>query len=120
MPPKKFTQTQLRVTDMHESDDTLQAAASTAKCTTATFLPDAEIEDHDDVDNDFDNDPGDQGDKHSVITNGLGDLHLSSTDADHLDVVTWNRLILEMLLKYQAQLKAEERLKQERMAAEWE
>ena len=49
MPPKKFTRTQLHVTDIHESDDTLQAVASTAERTTPTVLPEAEINDDDDL-----------------------------------------------------------------------
>jgi len=40
----------LRVTDIHESDDSLQAAAETAKLTILTRLPEAEIEDDDDDD----------------------------------------------------------------------
>jgi len=31
MPPKKFTRNQLRVTDIHQSDDSLQGAALTAE-----------------------------------------------------------------------------------------
>jgi len=42
VPRKKFTQTQLRVTDIHESDDTLEATASTTERTTAMVLPEAE------------------------------------------------------------------------------
>jgi hypothetical protein len=53
MPPKKFTRTQLRVTAIHETDDTLQAAASTAEHTTPTVLPEAVIEDDDDLDDDL-------------------------------------------------------------------
>jgi len=49
MPPKKFTRTQLRVTHIHESDDTLQAAASTAERTTPTVLLEAEIDNDDDL-----------------------------------------------------------------------
>jgi hypothetical protein len=47
MPPKKFATTQMRVTDTPESDDTVQAAASTAEQSTPMVLPEAKIdEDH--------------------------------------------------------------------------
>jgi hypothetical protein len=49
MPSKKSIRTQLRVTDINESDDTLQAAASTTERATLKFLPEAKI------DNDNDN-----------------------------------------------------------------
>jgi len=45
MPMKKITRTQLRITDIHESDDTLQAAASTSEHNTPTLFPEAEIDD---------------------------------------------------------------------------
>jgi hypothetical protein len=103
MPPKKFTRTQLRVTDIHESDDTLQPAPSTAKRTTPMVLPEAEI----DIDNDLYNDLGGQRNKDSRIDNDSGDLCSQNTDEDRLDVVTQNRLMLEMLLQNQAEWKAE-------------
>jgi len=116
MPPKKFTRTQLHVTDIHESDDTLQAAASTAERTTPTVLPEAEIDDDDDLYDDL----GGQRSKDSPIDNDSGDLRSQITDEDRLDVATQNRLTLEMLLENQAQWKAEQRLERERMAAERE
>jgi len=108
MPPKKSTRTQLRVTDIHESDDTLQAAASTAGRTTPTVLPEARIDDDDDLYDDL----GGQRNKDSPIDNNTGDLCSRITDEDRLDVVTQNRLMLEMLLENLAQWKAEQRLKQ--------
>jgi len=116
MPPEKFTRTQLRVTDIQESDDTLQAAASTAKRTTPTVLPEAEIDDDHDLYNDF----GGQRCKDSQIDNNGGDLCSQSSDNDCLNVATQNRLMLEMLHENQAQSKAEQRLEQARMAAERE
>jgi hypothetical protein len=101
MPPQKFTRSQLPVTDTHESDDTLQAAASTAERTTLTGLPEAEIVDVDD-DNLYD-DLGEQRTNDSLIDNDSGDLHSKITDEDHVDVATQNRLMLEMLLENQAQ-----------------
>jgi hypothetical protein len=116
MPLKKFTRTQLRVTDIHESDDTLQAAASTAERTTPTVLPEAEIDDDDDLYDDL----GGQRSKDSPIDNDSGDLRSQITDEDRLDVATQNWLMLEMLLENQAQWKAEQRLERERMAAEFD
>jgi len=106
MPPKKSTRTQLRVTDIHESDDTLQAAASTAERATPTVLQEAEI-DHDDDDDLYD-DLGAQRNEDSPVDNDTGDLRSQITDEDRLDVATQNRLMLEMLLENQAQWKAEQ------------
>jgi len=39
MPPKKFTRTQLRVADIHDSDDTLQTVASIGERATPAVLP---------------------------------------------------------------------------------
>jgi len=50
MPPKKSIRTQLYITDIHGSDDTLEAAASTAKRATPTLSPEAGINDDDDDD----------------------------------------------------------------------
>jgi len=116
MPPKKFTRTQFPVTDIHESDDTLQAAASTAERITPTVIPEAEIDDDDDLYDDL----GGQRSKDSPINNDSGDLRSQITDEDRLDLATQNRLMLEMLLENQAQWKAERRLKRERMADERE
>jgi hypothetical protein len=114
--PKNFTRTQLRVTDIHESDDTLQAEASTAEHTTPTVLPEAGIDDDDDLENDL----GGQRRKGSLIDNDSCDLRSQITDEDRLDVATQNRLMLEMLPQNDAQWKAEQRLERERMAAEHE
>jgi len=118
MPPKTFTRTQLRVTDIHESDDILQAAASTAERTTPTVLPEAEIEDDDD--DDLYDDLGGQRNKDSPIDNDSGDLRSQITDEDRGDVATPNRLMLEMLLENQAQWKTDQRLEREWMVAERE
>jgi len=106
----------LRLTDIHESDDTLQAAASAAERTTPTVLPEAESDD----DNDLDDDLRDQRDEDSLINNDIGDLRLQITDEDPLHPVTRNRLMLEMLLENQARWTAELRPKWARMAVEWE
>jgi len=50
MPPMEFTRTRFRVTDIHESDDILQAAALRAECTAPTVLLEAGIDDDDDDD----------------------------------------------------------------------
>jgi len=53
MPPKKFTRTQLHIADIHDSDDTLQEAASIAEHPTPAVSPDAEMDDEDDLDDDL-------------------------------------------------------------------
>jgi len=106
----------LRVSDIHESDDTLQEAASTAERTTPTVLREAEI----DNDNDLYEDLGGQRNKDSPIDNDSGDLRAPITDEDRRDVATQNRLMLEMLLENEAQWRAEQKLEWERMAAERE
>jgi hypothetical protein len=78
MPPKMFTRTQLRVTDIHKSDDTLQAAASTAEHTTPTVLLEAEIDDDDD-DVLYNNLRG-QWNKDSLIDSDSGDLRSQIPD----------------------------------------
>jgi hypothetical protein len=93
------TRTPLRITDIHESDDTLQAAASTAENTTPMVLPEAEIEDNDD-DGLYDY-LGGQRKQDTPIDNDSGDLHSPITDQDCLDVATRNRVMLEMLLENQ-------------------
>jgi hypothetical protein len=98
MPPKKFTRTQLRVTNIHESDHTLQAAASTAERTTPTVLPEPEIDDDDDL---YDDLRG-QRRKDSPMDYNSGDVCSQITDKDRLDVATQNQFILEMLLDNQA------------------
>jgi hypothetical protein len=84
MPPKKFTRTQLRMADIHDSDVTLQTEASIGERATPAGLPQAEIDDDDDLDNDL----GDQGDENSPIDNDIGDLRSQITDEDLLDVAT--------------------------------
>jgi len=121
----------LRVTHIGESDDNLQAAASAAKRNTPVVVPEAEINDDDDLDDDLDdeldNDLRGLGDEGSPIDNDIGYLRAQRTDEDHLDVVTQSRLMREMLLKNQVKWKAEQRLervrmpaKQDRMAAVWD
>jgi hypothetical protein len=56
MAPKKSTRAQLCITDVHGSDDTLQATASTAELTSPMVLPEAKIDS--DVDNDLEDDLG--------------------------------------------------------------
>jgi hypothetical protein len=102
-----FTRTQMRVTDIHESDDTLKAAASTTERTTRTVLPEAEIDDddHDDLYDDL----GRHRSKGSPMDNNCGDIHSPISEEDRLDVATQNRLMLKMLLENQAQRTAETR-----------
>jgi len=116
MPPKQFTRTQLRVAAIHASDDTLQTAASIGERATPAVLPEAEIDDDDDLQDDL----GDKGDEDSPIDNDIGDLSSQITNEARLDVATQNRLMMEMLLENQAQWKAEQKLDQESMAAERE
>jgi hypothetical protein len=71
MPLMKSTRTQLHVTNIHESDDTLQAAALTAEHTTPMVIPEAGIND----DNDLDNDVGGQTDHDCPIENDIGNLY---------------------------------------------
>jgi len=113
MPPKKFTRTQLRVVDIHASDDTLQSAASIAERATPAVSPEAEIDD----DNDLDDDLGAQRDQDSLIVNDIGDLSSQITDEDRLDVATQNRLMMVMLHENQAQWKAGQKHERERMPA---
>ena len=105
----------MRVTDIPESDDTLQAAASTTECATPTVLPEAENEDDDD--DDLYDDLGGQRHKDCLIDNDSGDLCSQITYEDRLDVATQNRWMLEMLLENQAQWKPEQKLERERKVA---
>jgi hypothetical protein len=105
MPSKKSTRTQLCITDIGEDDDTLQAAALIAKRTTRRVIPDAGIDDDDDVYH-YD-DLGEHRNDNCPINNDSGNLHFQIIDEDCLDVATQNRLMLEMSLENQAQLKAE-------------
>jgi hypothetical protein len=118
MPSKKSTRTQLCITDIGEDDDTLQAAASIAKRTTRRVIPDAGIDDEDDVDH-YD-DLGEQRNENCLMNNDSGNLHSQIIDKDCLDVATQNRLMLEMLLENQGQWKTELRHEWVRMAAKGE
>jgi hypothetical protein len=84
MPPKKFTSTELSITDINESDVTLQAAASTAERTAPTVSTEAAIEDDDDLYDDL----RCRSRKDHPIDNDSGDLCSNITDEDHLDVAT--------------------------------
>ena len=108
----------MRVTDIHESDDTLQEAASTAERAPPTVLLEAKIDT--DNDNDIYNDLGCQRNEDCPIDNDTGDLRFQFTDEDRLEMATQNWLMLEMLLENQSQWKAEHNLKQKRMAAKRE
>jgi len=59
---KEVYPAQLRVTDIYETDDTLQAAASTAEHTPPMILPEAESEYDDDLDDHLDDDIGGEKD----------------------------------------------------------
>jgi len=80
--------------------------ASTAKRTTPTVLPAAEIDDDDDLADGL----GGQRDKDTLINNNVGNLLPQFTDKYCLDVATQNRLMLEWLLEHHAQWKTEQRL----------
>jgi adenosyl cobinamide kinase/adenosyl cobinamide phosphate guanylyltransferase len=108
---KQSTRTQLHVTDMDDSDVTLQAAESTAEGTAPMFLHEAEIED----DNDLAANHQAQRDEDSQINNNIVDLIQQITQEDRRDVVTQNCLMLQLLLEHQDQSKVGKRLGQERM-----
>lgn len=74
------------VTDIRESDENLQAAASTPKRTTPIVLPGAKLDDDDDLDDDL----GVQSQQACAIHNNLGDLLSQLRDEDRLDVATEN------------------------------
>jgi len=112
------TRTQLRVTTIHKSDDTLQEAALTAELTAPTCLLQCQMDD--DQDNYSYHDLGGQRSNYTPIDNDSGDLRSQLVDNDCQDMVTQNRLLLEMPLENQAKWKAELRLEKEQMAAEWE
>jgi len=97
MPPKQFTRTQLRVADIHDSDDTVQTAALIAEHATPAGSPQAMIDD----DNDLDDDLGDQGDDDPPIDNDIGDRCSQVNDENCLDVATQNWSMLQTLLVYQ-------------------
>jgi hypothetical protein len=118
MPSKKSTRTQLCITDIGEDDDNLQAAASIAKRTTRRVIPDAGIDDEDDVDHY--NDLGEQRNENCLINNDSGNLHSQIIDEDCLDVATQKQLMLDMSLENQAQWKAALSHEWERMAAKRE
>jgi len=66
----------LRVADIHDSDDTLQIAASIGERAIPAVLSEAEIDDDDDLDDDLE----EQGDEDSPIDNDIGDLRSQITD----------------------------------------
>jgi len=105
MPPKKSSRIQLHVTDIHESDDTLQAAASTTDRATPTVSPQAEIANAND--NDHYDDLRGQRNKDCLIGNDSGGLRSQIPDEDRQHVATQDRLMLEMLLENHAQWNAE-------------
>jgi hypothetical protein len=78
------------VADIHASDDTLQTAASIAERATPAVLPEAQIDDDDDLDDDL----RDQGDEDHPIDNDIGDLRSLITGEDRLDEATQKRLKL--------------------------
>jgi len=108
MTPKQFNWSQLQVTDISQSDNTLQAAALTSECTPPKVLPEAvivadyklkdDLQDdlnHDLIDNlndylkvnlnndhnnDLNNDLGGQRDTDGPIHNHCGDLRSQNTD----------------------------------------
>jgi len=74
----KFTNTQLRVTDIHDSDETLQTAAAIAKCSTPAVVPQAENEYNDD--DDLYKELAVQRTKDHPINNIIGDVCSQRTD----------------------------------------
>jgi len=84
----KSTRTQLPLPDIHVSDDTVRAAASTAKRATSTVLSETGIDNdyHDDYDL---YDPhGGETYTDSPIDNESADLHSQPTEEDRLEVAT--------------------------------
>jgi len=101
---------------MHDSDETLGTSASIAERAAPAVSPEPIIVD----DNNLDEVLGDEGDKDIPLHNDIGDLGSQITVEDHLDMVTQNRLMLELLLENHAHWKAEEKHEWERMAAKQE
>jgi hypothetical protein len=89
----------LHVSDNHDSDGTLQTEASIGEHATPAVLPEVEIDNHDDLNDDL----GDQGDEDSPIDIDIGDLIYQMTDEDRLDMATQNWLMLDMLFENQVQ-----------------
>ena len=108
----------MRIADIHESDDTLRAVASTAERAASTVILEAEIDDDDD--DDLQDDLGGQRNNDSPLDNDGGDLHSQITNEDRIDLATQNLLMLEMWLENQANWKGEQKLEWERMAAKRE
>jgi hypothetical protein len=84
MPPKKCRRTQLRITDIPVSGDTLQAAESTAELPTAIGVAEADIDDH--RDDNLDNDFGGESKEASPIDNHNGDCCSQFTIEGRLDM----------------------------------
>jgi len=80
MPLKMFSRTQLCVTEIHDSVDTLQTVVLIAEHATPAVFPQAKIDDRDDH-HEYLEDQLDQG---SAIDNELGDLGSQITDEDLL------------------------------------
>lgn len=92
----------MHVTNIHDSDDTLQVVALTAKCTIPMVLHEAKIDNDNNLGNNLESNLRGQGDEDSPIYYTIWDLHSQITDENHLDMPTQICLMLEMLLKYQA------------------
>jgi len=90
----------------------------TAKYTTPLVRIEARIDDDNDLHGEPDDEHADQADKDSPIDNENCDRGSNITDEIYIEVVTQNCVMLEMLLNNQTLLRAEQRLEQDRMAAE--
>jgi hypothetical protein len=108
----------LCITDIYESDDALQAAASMAEHSNSTVLHNDKIDDDDDLDDDLNDDQGRQRGEGTLIDNDRGSLGFHITDEASLDMPTQNQIMLEILLKYRAQWKGEHTVEWDKMAAE--
>ncbi|KAF8540302.1 hypothetical protein BDD12DRAFT_880663 [Trichophaea hybrida] len=101
MSSKKSSRMLLPITDRSETDDTLQAAASAAKCASLMVSPQAEI------DHEVDKGEKDSNGYFNPQGNGDGDdtsdLCSQITDGDHHYVTAQNCLMLEIVFEYQVQ-----------------
>jgi hypothetical protein len=76
----------LRVTDIHDSDDPLQTAASIVEYTTPSVSLEVETENHNH--NDLYEDLPGQRNNNNPIDNDIGDPYFEITDEDRIDVET--------------------------------
>jgi len=120
MPRMKFTPTEMQITGIYESDDTMQARPSTAERSTPEVWHVVKIDDDNVVDNDLDDDLGGQGYNDCLIDKDSANFPVPNTEQDRLQLATQNGLMVKMLLQHQDWWKAGYRRERERMTAERE